>query len=94
MFHFWDLSSGREIAAFSGGVERADAVAIAPDMKFAYSVAGDTITSTDLTKLTRLQSLSLDHNITALAVAPEGENLVVGDESGRVHVLGLEHAGA
>jgi WD40 repeat protein len=91
-FHFWDLSSGQETGAFSGGVEHADAVAIAPDARFAYSVVGDTIVSTDLTKRLRLRSLSLDHNITALAVAPEGANLVVGDESGRVHFLCLEHA--
>lgn len=93
-FHFWNLSSGTETASFDGGVASADAVAIAPDTRFAYSVAGDTLMPIDLRSQAQLQRVSLDHNITALAVSAEGTHLAVGDESGRVHFLSLEAAGA
>jgi hypothetical protein len=38
----------------------------------------------------RSAGLSLDHNITAIAVTSDGLHAAVGDESGRVHVLTLD----
>jgi hypothetical protein len=64
-------------------------VAVAPDGEFAFSVYGDTLIATRIADFARLGSISLDHQITALAVTPDGRRLALGDESGRVHFLRL-----
>lgn len=89
-FEVWDVASGCMTAAFQGDVTLADAVAITSDIRFAYAVSGDTLTAIDLQSRRSLHRVSLDHNITALAVSADGERFAVGDESGRVHFLGLE----
>ena len=85
----WDLVTGRETAALQGESEKVDAVAIAPNGRFAYSVLGDTVVASDLTAMVPLCRLSLDHNITAIAVTPDGLHAALGDESGRMHFLTL-----
>jgi hypothetical protein len=86
----WDLAAGRESAALQGDVDEVDTVAIAPNGRFAYSVVGDTVVASDLIALKPLRRLSLDHNITAIAVTPDGLHAALGDESGRVHFLTLD----
>ena len=90
VIRFWDLRAGREVDTFTGDLKNVDTVTIVPEGKFAYSVSGDTIVLTDLTAMRRLGGVSLDHKITAVTVAPDGRHLAVGDESGRVHFLGLD----
>jgi WD40 repeat protein len=88
----WDLATGQETASLEGDVGRVDTVAIAPNGQFAYSVVDDTVVASDLTALKPLRRLSLDHNITAIAVTPDGLHAALGDESGRVHFLTLDAA--
>jgi WD40 repeat protein len=85
----WDLASGDERVVLQGE-GKVDAVAIAPNGRFAYSVVGDTVVASDLIARKPLQRLSLDHNITAIAVTPDGMHAVLGDESGRVHFVTLD----
>ena len=88
-FCVWDLGAGGLTRQFQGSVDKPDAVAIASDTGVAFSVAGDTLVAIDTTTGKPLSSLTLDHQITTLAVTPSGARLVVGDQSGGVHFLSL-----
>ena len=85
----WNLTSGQETMTLHGEVDNVDAVAIAPGGRFAYTVVGDTVIASDLTIRKPVPRLSLDHQITTIAVTPDGLHAAVGDESGRVHFLTL-----
>ncbi|HTS55189.1 MAG TPA: hypothetical protein VMH26_18105, partial [Burkholderiales bacterium] len=86
----WDIAAGRGREVLGGRSGKVDEVAIAPNGEIAYSIYGDTLVVSSLSNSSRHGSLSLDHQITALAVAPDGKRLALGDESGRVHFLRLE----
>ena len=88
-FRIWDLESFEEIAQFTGPVGKADAVAIAPANTIAYSIYGDTLVAHDLRRLATIGSLSFDHQITSIAVTPQGHRVAIGDQSGRVHFVSL-----
>lgn len=85
----WDLAAGRELAVHAGPFGTVDTVAIAPNGEFAFSVYGDTLIATRMADFSRCGSISLDHQITTLAVAPDGRRLALGDDAGRVHFLRL-----
>jgi hypothetical protein len=53
-------------------------------------VYGDTVVAAHVQRGAVLGSLSVDHQITAMAVVPDGRHLALGDESGRVHLMRLE----
>jgi WD40 repeat protein len=86
----WDLDSGRERAVLSGRGENVDTVAIAPNGAYAYAIYGDTIVGFSIAQRSGIGSVSLDHQISALAVTPDGERLVLGAQSGHVHFLRVE----
>jgi WD40 repeat protein len=86
----WDLTDMRLVGTLHAASPEPDEVAVAPDARLAYSIYGDTIVASDLMQLTRLGSVSLDHQITVVAVASDGTSVAVGDESGMVHFLSLE----
>ena len=86
----WDLRTGKERGLLSGRAGSADAIAIAPNGAYAYAIYGDTIMGFGIARGVRIGSLSLDHQISALAVTPNGEQAAVGDQSGRVHFLRIE----
>jgi WD40 repeat protein len=86
----WDLDTGRSRQQLQGRVGQADAVAIARSGNLAYSVYGNAVVAYDVSAATRLGSLSLDHQITAVSVTPTGTQLAIGDLSGRVHFLSLQ----
>lgn len=85
----WDFNHGKQTGLIAGPFSKADAVVIAPDGHFAYSVYGNTVIAYDLDDLVRIASLSVDHQITSIAVTPAGSRLVIGDQSGQVHHLCL-----
>jgi WD40 repeat protein len=86
----WDLASGQETVMLPGNGDKVDAVAIAPNGRYAYAVVSDTVVVSSLIAPDAPRRLSLDHNITAIAVTPDGLNAALGDESGRVHFLTLD----
>jgi WD40 repeat protein len=86
----WDLRTMSVVGTVEGTSLGVDVVAIAPDTRVAYSVYGDTIVGSDLTKFSRLGSISFDHNLTVIAIASDGASVAVGDQSGMVHFLSLE----
>jgi WD40 repeat protein len=86
----WDLNSLKQKAQLTGTFGKADAVAIAPNGHFAYSIYGDTFVAYDLDDLARLASISFDHQVTTIAVTPAGECAAIGDQSGQVHFLRLQ----
>jgi WD40 repeat protein len=86
----WDLQTGVERMTMTGKAGRVDAVSIAPNGEFAYSVYGDTVVASHVKRGAVLGSISVDHQITSVAVVPDGRRLALGDESGRVHFLRLE----
>jgi hypothetical protein len=88
-FCVWDLAAGRLARQFQGPLVRPDAVALAVDTGTAFSVTSDTLVALDTTTGTRLASLTLDHQITTIAVTPSGARLALGDQSGAVHFLRL-----
>jgi WD40 repeat protein len=85
----WEIGTGREVFAFNSGIPKPDAVAIAPGGGVAYSVVGDTVAVSNLKTGLPVRRLSFDHNITTIAVTPNGWHAAVGDEAGRVHVVRL-----
>ncbi|CAN5674259.1 WD40 repeat domain-containing protein [soil metagenome] len=88
----WELNGFHQLGTLHGGSAEPDEVAVAPDARLAYSIYGDKIVASDLIGLSRLGSVSLDHQITVVAVASDGENVAAGDESGMVHFLTLERS--
>ncbi len=89
----WDLDSSRQTACLRGPSRKPDAVSIAPDGQFAYSVYGDTLVAFDLAASRQLCSLSFDHQITTLTVTPSGHRVAVGDQAGQVHFVALAETG-
>jgi len=83
----WDLDTGRQLAVHEGPFGKVDTVAVEPGGAFAYSVYGDTLVACSVGGFSLRGSVSLDHQITALAITPGGRQLALGDESGRVHFL-------
>ena len=86
----WDLAGMELVATLQGASSQLDDVAVAPDARVAYSVYGDTIVASDLIQGSHIGSVSLDHQITVVAVASDGTSVAAGDESGMVHFLSLE----
>jgi WD40 repeat protein len=87
----WDLDAGSEILRQSvrgGGVEE---VVISRDGRFAFSIYGDTAVLSQINPPRRVGSLSLDHGISAISVTADGQRVVLGDESGRLHFVQVEH---
>ena len=88
--HMWDVDSLTLTNQIVGPSGRVDAVALAPNGNYAYSIYGDTLVAYDLVSSTRFASLSFDHQISTIAVTPSGERVAIGDRSGRVHYLCLQ----
>jgi WD40 repeat protein len=86
----WDLAGMGLVSTLHGASSELDEVAVAPDARVAYSIYGDKIVASDLMQLSHLGSVSLDHQITVVAVASDGTSVAAGDESGMVHFLSLE----
>jgi len=86
----WHLASGESAILADGGGAKLDAAVVAPNGEFIYTVDGDTVIATDLIRCRSAGCVSLDHNITAIAVAPAGRHAALGDEAGDVHFLAVD----
>jgi WD40 repeat protein len=86
----WRLNDFTLVGMLDGADSGLDQVAIAPDTQVAYSIYGDTVVASDLQGLSRVGSISFDHQLTVIAVADDGRLLAVGDESGMVHFLSID----
>jgi WD40 repeat protein len=86
----WDLASGKQLSSLGVRAGKVDEVALSRKADLAYSISGDTLIVCSLRGMTRLSSLSIDHQISSLSMTEDGRKLVLGDESGRVHFLQLE----
>ncbi|PVV24345.1 MAG: hypothetical protein B6D74_05610 [gamma proteobacterium symbiont of Ctena orbiculata] len=85
----WELNSSRERMRFNGNAGKVDTVAISPNGDYAYSVYHDTLMAYDLNRSSYIAALTLDHQITAIGVTPNGKYVAIGDQSGYVHFLCL-----
>jgi len=89
----WDIESGEEIQTFEGHTDPVEAVAVTPDGKHAISGSDDnTIRVWDIKTGQTISSFSGDGPLLALAISPDGDTIVAGDASGRVHFLRLQGA--
>jgi WD40 repeat protein len=85
----WNLDDLSRVGTLQGWLPDVDEVAVSPDAKVAYSILGDTIVASDVLKLSHIGGVSLDHQITVIAVSSDGSTVAAGDESGIVHFLSL-----
>jgi len=90
---FWDLASASQSTQITGDMGKVDAVAIAPNGRLACSIYGDTLVVYGFDVAGRRASLSFDHQITTIAITPHGDNVVIGDQSGRLHHMSLQSWG-
>jgi WD40 repeat protein len=87
----WDLHSGGELHSLAGHERRINTVMAAPDGWRAISIARDwTLKVWDLQSGGLLAAFTGEDELTAGAFAPDGATVVVGEASGRVHLLRLE----
>jgi len=86
----WDLATGERLTAAGSGSRRGSGAAVAPLGDFVYAIAGDTVSARRADSGPVLGTVTLDHNITTLAVARDGRTIALGDDSGRVHFARLE----
>src|SRR5678815_5988789 len=63
----WQLSDLTLAGMLEGADSGLDQVAIAPDTQVAYSIYGDTVVASDLQALSRMSSVSFDHQLTAVS---------------------------
>jgi hypothetical protein len=96
----WDLSRGEEVRTLeghhTGGVfeEGVSAVAVTPDGRYAVSGSSDTTLKVwDLVGGTLVATFRGEGGLSACAVGSDGQTIVAGDVSGRVHFLRLEGIG-
>jgi WD40 repeat protein/serine/threonine protein kinase len=82
----WDLHTGREITRFMGHTQPVWSVAFAPEGPFAVSGAADGVILWDIPSSTDVQRLAPEGTPFALAISPDGQTVVIGEEQGIVQV--------
>lgn len=87
----WELESGRETAVLDGIGDTITAVLVSQDGRYAVATAADGFLSVwDLADLCLVARFRGDSWLTACAISDDGETIVCGEGSGRVHILKLE----
>jgi len=77
--------------ALEGHTNQVDAVAVTPDSRCAVSGSDDrTLRVWNLHSGATLATFSGDNGFSCCAIAPDGQTVVAGDRSGRVHFLRFE----
>jgi WD40 repeat protein/transcriptional regulator with XRE-family HTH domain len=90
----WDMKSGKCIRTLEGHGARVVAVIVSADGRRVYSFSGDhTLKAWALETGRLLATFTGESGFRSGAVAPDGLTVVVGEESGRVHILRLEEDG-
>lgn len=85
----WDLTTGAEIRVFEGHDRSVGRVVVAPGGR-ALTSCGQTVRVWDLESGACVASFEQSASVDTLAVAPDGEQVLVGLSDGRVRLLSLE----
>jgi WD40 repeat protein len=88
-FCVWDLESVKLERQFAAGIGRPDAAAVTHDGVVGFAIYGHALVAFDLEASIRVSSLSFDEPVTAIAAAPSGTHIAIGDFAGRVHFVSL-----
>jgi WD40 repeat protein len=90
VLRLFDLKFGREITRMPGHASRIASVAVTSDGKLAISGSDDaTLRAWDVETGRALAVFTADSGVWACAIAPDGQTIVAGDASGRIHFLKL-----
>ena len=89
----WDLESGQTIRTLEGHTDSVWAVAFMPDLLRAVSASSDrTLRLWDLESGKEIAAFTGESSMVSCAIAPDGRTTIVGDASGRLHLLRLVEA--
>jgi len=89
----WDLESGQTLCTLKGHTAGIDDVAVTPDGHYVVSASDDrTLRLWDLESGQEIDSFTGEGDMDSCAVAPDGRTIIVGESSGRVHLLQLVEA--
>lgn len=87
----WDLTSGTEMSTFRGHKLGVNALSITPNGETLVSASWDkTLKVWNVDSGEIVASFKEDGHLLACAIAPDGVNIVAGEESGKLHFLTLE----
>ena len=90
----WDLGSGMPTAVdLEPAQGPVSLIALAADARFVASAAGTRVSVTNVADGASVVDRSVGGAVTALAFAPEGATLAIGDATGTVTIVPLEGAG-
>jgi WD40 repeat protein len=90
----WDLESGQSVRTLQGHGDWVTCVTITADGRRAVSASGDkTLRVWDLESAEEIASFTGESEMHSCAIAPDGQTIIAGDRSGRVHFLHLVEAG-
>jgi WD40 repeat protein len=90
----WDIETGVEILNFAGHTDRVNALAITQDGLNVVSVSDDnTLKIWSLSSEKCIMNFNFDSKLYCCAISGNGERIIVGDSSGKVHFLSLESPG-
>ena len=89
----WDLESGQTLRTLEGHTNWVSAVAVTPNGHRAVSTSGDqTLRLWDLESGEEITTFTGDDCMISCAFAPDGQTIIAGGRSGRVHLLRLIEA--
>ena len=87
----WDLTTYQERFTFTGHTHSVTGVAIAPNSKWVVSVSGDhTVKVWNIVNGEELMTFTGEGTFSCCGISPDGETIVAGELSGRLHFLKLE----
>jgi WD40 repeat protein len=89
----WDLVRCADVGTLRGHKDSVTDVMITPDCRYAVTASLDqTVAVWVLQSEQLLATFGADSGVKRVAIAPDGQTIVAGDEDGRVHFLRLENA--
>jgi WD40 repeat protein len=86
----WDLESTEAVHTLQGHTYWVRSVAVTPDGKYAISASLDkTLRIWNIARGETVATFLAESPLSACAAGPDGSTVIVGDESGQVHILHL-----